>query len=138
MSSSNPTAPPLPPDLSSPHQSPTPPPPTISAPGPRAAALQTAFSRALDATLSKVSHDNFAACFPTTATNRPETVRVFWRDFVERLRAVCQRQFDGILAEREVVVALNALDALVGEARARKEGEQARGGGGGGAEVPVP
>jgi kinetochore protein NNF1 len=51
----------------------------------RATTFVELFDRALDATLKKISYENFAACFPTTAQYRPETLKKFWQDFVDRL-----------------------------------------------------
>jgi kinetochore protein NNF1 len=51
----------------------------------RATTFVDLFDRALDATLKKISYENFAACFPTTAQYRPETLKKFWQDFVDRL-----------------------------------------------------
>ncbi|KAF1814917.1 Nnf1-domain-containing protein, partial [Eremomyces bilateralis CBS 781.70] len=103
-------------------RSPSPPaaPPLPSTPGPRAAALQSAFDRALAATLSKLTPTNFAACFPTIAQNRPEMLDTFSRDFSGKLEAVCKAQFEQILQERSVVSSLNALDALLEDAKRRK------------------
>jgi hypothetical protein len=70
--------------------SPPGPPPQDSAPGIRATALQKTFDGALKATLNKCSYDNFAACFPTTASYRPETLESFWKDFTGRLGQVCK------------------------------------------------
>lgn len=65
-------------------------PPIADAPGPRAQALCNAFEKALDNTLRRCSYENFAACFPTPAEYRSETLDAFWRDFVGRLDAFCK------------------------------------------------
>ncbi|KAI9706152.1 MAG: hypothetical protein M1820_004913 [Bogoriella megaspora] len=101
--------------------SPTAPAPTQTTPGPRATALQKIFSDALTHTLSACSYANFAACFPTPARYAAESLEGLWRDFTERLRGVCEDEFDAILKQRNVVPALNELDRLVGEAKRRKE-----------------
>lgn len=103
-----------------------PPPPNAQTPGPRAAALQTAFAKALDATLSKCSDANFSSCFPTAASAAPATLGAFRAAFVGRLAELCGAQFDEIVRARDVVPALNALDGLVRDARARREREGAR------------
>jgi hypothetical protein len=70
--------------------SPGPPPTTASAaPDVRARQLQRLLAATLDATLAKVSHDNFAACFPTAARHKPDTLRRFHADFVTRLGEQC-------------------------------------------------
>jgi kinetochore protein NNF1 len=73
----------------SPPPSPLPAPPEDSTPGARAIALQNAFAKALEATLNKCSYDNFAACFPTPAQYRPQTLEMFHKDFTGRLSEVC-------------------------------------------------
>jgi kinetochore protein NNF1 len=110
-----------------------PPPPTTSVPGPRAQALQTAFARALEATLAKLSYDNFATCFPTAAAYKPSVLKDFHGSFASRLGEVCQDNFDNILAERDVVRSLNALDGLIIDAKERREHASAKG-----REVTVP
>jgi len=102
-------------------------PPLAAAPGPRATALNNAFNLALSATLKKVTYDNFAACFPTPAKYRPETMDAFWRDFTGRLEGVCKGQFEALLEERNVVAGLNELDQLVKDAEKRRDAAQAQG-----------
>ncbi|TID26712.1 Beta-catenin-like protein 1 [Venturia nashicola] len=106
--------------------SPAGPPPQESAPGIRATALQKTFDGALKATLSKCSYENFASCFPTTATYRPETLEGFWKDFSGRLGQVCKSEFETILSDRSVVPSLNSLDRLINEAKARKAEAEAK------------
>jgi kinetochore protein NNF1 len=73
----------------SPPPSPLPEAPEDLSPGARATALQNAFAKALEATLNKCSYDNFAACFPTPAQYRPQTLEMFHKDFTGRLSEVC-------------------------------------------------
>lgn len=65
-------------------------PPIPDAPGPRAQALINAFEKALDNTLRRCNYENFAACFPTPAQYRGETLDQFWREFVGRLEGFCK------------------------------------------------
>jgi kinetochore protein NNF1 len=51
----------------------------------RAATLVQAFNGAADATLKKISYENFAACFPTAAEHNPKVLERFWKDFTQRL-----------------------------------------------------
>jgi kinetochore protein NNF1 len=102
-------------------------PPTQSLPSRRAATLTDAFSRALEATSNKISYQNFATCFPTPAQYKPDTLQKFHGDFVGRWGDRCKSQFDAILADREVVKGLNALDGLVGDANERMKAAEARG-----------
>jgi kinetochore protein NNF1 len=58
--------------------------------GMRAEAFEKLLNGALEHTLSKVSYENFAACFPTWAQYKPRSLKEFHGQFVERLRATCQ------------------------------------------------
>ncbi|KAI0538487.1 Nnf1-domain-containing protein [Xylaria digitata] len=106
---------------------------TALTPGPRASRFQTTLDSALSHTLAKISWDNFAACYPHIATHAPATLRAVQTQMVDRLRALCKKEFDSIQQSRNVVAKLNELESLVSEAeRRRKEA------GGGGDEPPVP
>lgn len=76
-------------DATSPPPSPLPVLAEDATPGARATALQTAFAKALEATLNKCSYANFASCFPTPAQYRPQTLEMFHKDFTGRLHEVC-------------------------------------------------
>lgn len=104
-------------------RSPSPPaaPPVAESPGPRATALINVFNNAHDATLKKCSYNSFAACFPTAAQYVPETVDQMWRDFTGQLGRTWKDDFEGILAERDVVRSLNSLDQCINDAKKRKE-----------------
>lgn len=131
----NPTSPP--PTSRSP--SPATAPPIPLTPGPRASALLKIFHDALHATLQKCSPTNFAACFPTPATYVPENLDGLHRDFVARLEESCAANFEAIVKKRDVVRALNELDARVAEAgRRREEAEREAKARGVGVEEPVP
>ena len=103
----------------------SPPPPTLptsSTPGERARKLRDVYSRALKNALKPVSdYSNFAACFPTPAKYCENALRELHSDFVRKLGATCESEFDALLQEREVVKSLNELDALVEEAKRRRE-----------------
>jgi len=86
--------------------SPGPPPTTSAAPDVRAQKLQALFDAALDATLAKVSYENFAACFPTAAQHRPDTLRRFWADFVARLGERCRVSRECVSAPRPLSLSL--------------------------------
>ncbi|KAF2962805.1 hypothetical protein GQX73_g10767 [Xylaria multiplex] len=106
---------------------------TALTPGPRASRFQTTLDSALSHTLAKISWDNFAACYPHIAAHAPATLRAVQTQMVDRLRALCKKEFDSIQQSRNVVAKLNELESLVSEAeRRRKEA------GGGGDEPPVP
>ncbi|KAK3379501.1 Nnf1-domain-containing protein [Lasiosphaeria ovina] len=94
---------------------------TPATPGPRAARLQALFAATLTHTLDKISYVNFAACYPTVAARAPGTLEFVQRQMVERLGAQCEREFDSVLQNRNVVAKLNELESLVSEAAARKQ-----------------
>ncbi|KAK1769328.1 Nnf1-domain-containing protein [Phialemonium atrogriseum] len=100
-------------------------------PGPRAAGLREVYRRALERTLERVSWDNVAACYPTVAARAPATLRAVQGQMVGLLREKCDREFESILQNRNVVAKLNELESLVGDAARRKSENPDR-------EPPVP
>jgi kinetochore protein NNF1 len=70
--------------------SPYPEPPTTQTPGPRATAFLNLYQKTLSTTLRTISYDNFAACFPTIATNAPGNLRGLHKAMIERLEAFAQ------------------------------------------------
>ncbi|KAK5627539.1 hypothetical protein RRF57_003254 [Xylaria bambusicola] len=107
---------------------------TALTPGPRASRFQTTLDSALSHTLAKISWDNFAACYPHIAAHAPATLRAVQSQMVDRLRALCKKEFDSIQQSRNVVAKLNELESLVSEAerRRREAGEDD------GVDPPVP
>ena len=103
--------------------SPSPPPeaPTATTPGLRAARLQKVFSGALSSSIKSNSYANFSACFPTPAKYCPTALEGVWRQLNARLEEECTRDFEKILDERSVVDGLNQWDALIEDARRRKD-----------------
>ncbi|KAF1827922.1 Nnf1-domain-containing protein, partial [Dissoconium aciculare CBS 342.82] len=122
------------------------PPPTASAPGPRATALQKLYNDAVAHVLRVCNYGNFASCFPTPAAQVPGAVRNLHEQFTAKLGDVLRREFEGILFDRNVVPSLNELDRVVEEARRRKaaavaEAAARRDGdddGGGAVQKPIP
>jgi kinetochore protein NNF1 len=110
--------------------SPSPPPqaPIATAPGPRATALQKVFSGALSSSLKANSYANFSACFPTPAKYCPTALEGVWKQLNSRLEEECTKDFEKIMGERSVIEGLNQWDALMEDARRRKnraiDGEQ--------------
>ncbi|KAI5370708.1 Putative nuclear MIS12/MIND complex subunit PMF1/Nnf1 protein [Septoria linicola] len=100
--------------------SPIGPPPTPSAPGPRATALQKLYNDAINHVLKTCSYNNFAACFPTPARQVPGSVKLLHEQFTQKLGESMRKEFESILAERSVVLSLNELDRLIEDARRRK------------------
>ncbi len=101
---------------------PSPPPqaPIPGAPGPRAAALQKVYSGALSSSLKANSYANFSACFPTPAKYCPTALEGVWKQLSTRLEEECTKDFEKILEERSVIEGLNQWDALIEDARRRK------------------
>ncbi|KAK3692950.1 Nnf1-domain-containing protein [Podospora appendiculata] len=106
---------------------------TAATPGPRAVRFHDVFSSTLKHTLDKISRVNFAACYPTIAARAPGTLEFVQRQMVDRLGAQCNKEFDSILENRNVVAKLNELESLVSDAARRKAD-----GGGADATTPVP
>ncbi|KAI1412937.1 Nnf1-domain-containing protein [Hypoxylon sp. FL1857] len=105
---------------------------TPSTPGPRASRFQQVLDSSLSHTLGKISWDNFAACYPTIAAQSPAVLRAVQKQMVDRLGALCKKEFDSVLQSRNVVAKLNELESLVSEAERRRDDA------GVGAEAPVP
>ncbi|KAL2140807.1 hypothetical protein VTI28DRAFT_3241 [Corynascus sepedonium] len=99
-------------------QRPAPPPPPV--PGPRAARLQALFATTAKHTLDKINKDNFGACFPTISQKAPGTLEFVQRQMVERLGSLWNKEFETIMANRQVVARLNELEALVSDAARRR------------------
>ncbi|KAH6849983.1 Nnf1-domain-containing protein [Chaetomium sp. MPI-CAGE-AT-0009] len=97
-----------------------PPPPPPPAPGPRAARLQALFASTAKHTLDKISKENFGACFPTMSQRAPGTLEFVQRQMVERLGGLWNKEFETIMANRQVVARLNELEDLVGDATRRR------------------
>lgn len=99
---------------------PLPPKPVALTPGPRAARLEEVFRDRLRHTLSKLSYNNVAACYPTIAARAPATLRAVQGQMVSLLGSRCEKEFARILEDRDVVRKLNELEALVGDAGRRR------------------
>ncbi|ROT38531.1 Nnf1-domain-containing protein [Sodiomyces alkalinus F11] len=93
---------------------------TPATPGPRATRFIEMYHGALRRTLSRVSYDNFATCFPTIATYAPNALRNVQNQMVDYLEDRCIKEFEAILEERDVIRKLNELETLNAEAEARR------------------
>ncbi|KAK0621451.1 hypothetical protein B0T17DRAFT_508800 [Bombardia bombarda] len=112
---------------------------TAVTPGPRAARLQQLFSSTLKHTLDKINRDNFASCFPTIATNASGTLEFVQGQMVERIATMCNKEFNSVLENRNVVAKLNELESLVSDAARRKAEVMSNAASSGrAAEPPVP
>ncbi|PTB66377.1 Nnf1-domain-containing protein, partial [Trichoderma citrinoviride] len=89
-------------------------------PGPRAARLQELYAQSLRRTLGKLKWENFAACYPTVASRAEPVLRQVQVQMVEKLGDKCEKEFESILAARQVVPKLNDLEALISEATHRR------------------
>ncbi|KAJ4391577.1 hypothetical protein N0V93_005196 [Gnomoniopsis smithogilvyi] len=90
-------------------------------PGARAQRLLKLFDSALTHTLSKISLDNFATCYPTIATQAPHVLQSIQRGLIDRMGQLCQDEFGRTLERYEVIAKLNELESLVGEAAQRRK-----------------
>ncbi|KAF2741419.1 Nnf1-domain-containing protein [Polyplosphaeria fusca] len=117
--------------------SPTLAPPVADSPGPRAQGLANIFNQAVKATLEKCSPNSFASCFPTTAQYTPEILDDIRRQLVDQLDRTWKANFESVMAQKDVVKALNALDQCIEDARLRKKRAEVTANGGS-VEVPVP
>ncbi|KAI0180845.1 Nnf1-domain-containing protein [Hypoxylon sp. FL1284] len=106
---------------------------TAVTPGPRASRFQDLLASSLSHALGKISWDNFAACYPTVAAQAPGVLRAVQKQMVDRLGALCKKEFDTVLQSRNVVAKLNELESLVSEAERRRDDA-----GVAGAEAPIP
>ncbi|KAK2024862.1 Nnf1-domain-containing protein [Colletotrichum zoysiae] len=101
-------------------------------PGPRATRFTQLYDLALQRTLQKVSYDNFASCFPTIAAHAPNTLRNVQKQMVDYLEERCNKDFQSILVERDVIRKLNDFENLVSDAERRRQES------GNSAEEPIP
>ena len=93
---------------------------TAVTPGPRAQRFQEMFDLALSRTLTKISPDNFASCYPTIASQAPHILRQVQRAMVDRFAELCGQGFAEALARYGVVAKLNELEGLVSDAERRR------------------
>ena len=91
---------------------------TPVAPGYRAERFQLLYAKSLERVLSKLSWDNFAPCYPTASRRAEAVLRQVQGQMVEKLGDRCGREFENIMAARQVVPKLNELERLVEEAAA--------------------
>ncbi|KAK1965383.1 Nnf1-domain-containing protein [Colletotrichum sublineola] len=101
-------------------------------PGPRATRFTQLYDLALQRTLQKVSYDNFASCFPTIAAHAPNTLRNVQKQMVDYLEERCNKDFQSILVDRDVIRKLNDFENLVSDAERRRQES------GDSAEEPIP
>lgn len=93
---------------------------TATTPGPRAQRFQEMFDLALNHTLTKISLDNFASCYPTIAARAPHILAQVQRGMVDRLAQLCNQEFAAVLSRYQVVAKLNELESLVSDAEQRR------------------
>lgn len=78
------------------------------------------FSLALNHTLTKISSDNFASCYPTVAAQAPGVLAQVQRSMVDRFADLCNQEFGRVQARYNVVPKLNELEGLVSDAERRR------------------
>ncbi|KAL6908974.1 Nnf1 domain-containing protein [Trichoderma evansii] len=89
-------------------------------PGPRATRFQELYAQSLKRTLGKLKWDNFAACYPTVAKKAEPVLKQVQTQMAEKLAEKCEKEFESILAARQVVPKLNDLESLVADATHRR------------------
>lgn len=78
------------------------------------------FDLALSRTLTRISPDNFASCYPTVAARAPHVLHQVQRAMVDRFAELCAQGFADALARYGVVARLNELEGLVSDAEGRR------------------
>lgn len=109
-------------------------PPTTSAPsqsapipGHRAAAFQELYSKTLTKTLSIMTYQNFATCFPTIAASpMAGSLKHIHEQFVKRLEEFARDEFARICELRRVVEGLNGLEEMIRDAKRRRDAGEAK------------
>lgn len=96
---------------------------TAATPGPRAQRFQEMFSLALNHTLTKISPDNFASCYPTVAAQAPAALAQIQRAMIDRFAELCNQEFGRVQARYNVVPKLNELEGLVSDAERRRRAQ---------------
>ncbi|KAG6365127.1 hypothetical protein INS49_006734 [Diaporthe citri] len=96
---------------------------TAATPGPRAQRFQEMFGLALNHTLTKISPENFASCYPTVAAQAPGVLGQVQRAMVDRFADLCNQEFGRVQARYSVVPKLNELEALVSDAERRRRAQ---------------
>ncbi|KAF4852712.1 Kinetochore-associated protein NNF1 [Colletotrichum siamense] len=109
---------------------------TAVTPGVRAGYFIKTYDRALQKTLETVRYDNFASCFPTIAAHAPNTLRNVQKQMVDYLEERCNKDFQSILGDRDVVKKLNELESLVSDAERRRQ--ESNNNAGDDVEEPIP
>ncbi|KAL7921990.1 Nnf1 domain-containing protein [Trichoderma austrokoningii] len=108
------------PETQTPAQQPPPPTAAPIIPGPRATRFQELYAQSLKRTLAKLKWDNVAACYPTVASRAEPVLKQVQAQMAEKLAEKCEREFESILAARQVVPKLNDLESLVADATHRR------------------
>lgn len=98
---------------------------TAATPGPRAQRFQEMFGLALNHTLTKISPENFASCYPTVAAQAPGVLGQVQRSMVDRFADLCNQEFGRVQARYGVVPKLNELEGLVSDAERRRRAQAA-------------
>lgn len=96
---------------------------TAATPGPRAQRFQEMFALALNHTLTKISPENFASCYPTVAAQAPGVLAQVQRSMVDRFADLCNQEFGRVQARYNVVPKLNELEGLVSDAERRRRAQ---------------
>lgn len=83
--------------------------------------LRNVYTKSLSNTLSKCSYPAFAACFPTPAAKKPETLKTVWKQIVNKVEVKALTEFEAVCQERELDVRFAELEDLLKHAKSSKE-----------------
>ena len=83
--------------------------------------LHTLFTKTLSTTLAKCSYPAFAACFPTPAAKKPETLKAVWKQIVDKMESKALSEFDSILQEKELDRRFAELEVVLKKAKENME-----------------
>ena len=83
--------------------------------------LHTLFTKTLSTTLAKCSYPAFAACFPTPAAKKPETLKAVWKQIVDKMESKALAEFETVLQERELDRRFAELEVVLKNAKENME-----------------
>ncbi|KAH8176451.1 nnf1 domain-containing protein [Sarocladium implicatum] len=94
---------------------------TAVTPGPRASRFRELYAQSLRRTLGKAGWENFSSCYPTVAKNAEGVLKQVQGQMMDKLGEKCEREFESIMTQRQVVLKLNELESLISEAADRRK-----------------
>ncbi|OLL22991.1 mRNA cleavage and polyadenylation factor CLP1 [Neolecta irregularis DAH-3] len=89
--------------------------------GPRAKALKKVLERSLSQTVSRLTRERLAQCFPLVAQESAESLDSIHGSILDFLKEHGAVQFQEVMERRQTVQKLNELDQLIEDAKLRKD-----------------